>query len=209
MCEAVGADVNDVVLGMGYDKRIGNDFLRPGPGWGGSCFPKDSRALVRIAEDAGYDFDLLKGVITVNEEQFERVVDKIERVAGGSVEGKTVAVWGLTFKARTDDLRDSPSLEIIRRLRARGAVVQAYDPSVEEPGDPRARRHRDRRRPVRRLRRRRGPRRAHRVGRVQVARLRQGRRDHGAPSGSSTPATCSTAPPLARRGFEYEGIGRA
>ena len=83
VCEAVGADVNDVVLGMGYDKRIGNAFLRPGPGWGGSCFPKDSRALVRIAEDAGYDFDLLKGVITVNEEQFDRVVEKIERRAGG------------------------------------------------------------------------------------------------------------------------------
>ena len=84
VCEAVGADVNDVVLGMGYDKRIGNAFLRPGPGWGGSCFPKDSRALVRIAEDAGYDFDLLKGVITVNEEQFDRVADKIERRAGGN-----------------------------------------------------------------------------------------------------------------------------
>ena len=137
VCEAVGADVNDVVLGMGYDKRIGNAFLRPGPGWGGSCFPKDSRALVRIAEDAGYDFDLLKGVITVNEEQFERVADKIEHMAGGSVQGKKVAVWGLTFKARTDDMRDSPSLEIVRRLRARGADVQAYDPSVEGPGDPR------------------------------------------------------------------------
>jgi UDPglucose 6-dehydrogenase len=134
VCEAVGADVNDVVLGMGYDKRIGNAFLRPGPGWGGSCFPKDSRALVRIAEDAGYEFDLLKGVITVNEEQFQRVVDKIERRAGGNLDGVVVAVWGLTFKARTDDLRESPSLEIIRRLRERGAVIQAYDPAVE-PGD--------------------------------------------------------------------------
>jgi UDPglucose 6-dehydrogenase len=134
VCEAVGADVNDVVLGMGYDKRIGNAFLRPGPGWGGSCFPKDSRALVRIAEDAGYEFDLLKGVITVNEEQFQRVVDKIERRAGGNLDGVIVAVWGLTFKARTDDLRESPSLEIIRRLRERGAVIQAYDPAVE-PGD--------------------------------------------------------------------------
>src|SRR4051812_9444896 len=120
VCEAVGADVNDVVLGMGYDKRIGNAFLRPGPGWGGSCFPKDSRALVRIAEDAGYEFDLLKGVITVNEEQFQRVVEKIERRAGGNLDGVIVAVWGLTFKARTDDLRESPSLEIIRRLRERG-----------------------------------------------------------------------------------------
>lgn len=130
VCEAVGADVNDVVLGMGYDKRIGNSFLRPGPGWGGSCFPKDSRALVRIAEDAGYDFHLLKGVITVNEDQFDRVVDKIVRQAGGSLDGVRVAVWGLTFKARTDDLRDSPSLQIIGRLRGRGAVIRAYDPSL-------------------------------------------------------------------------------
>lgn len=137
VCEAVGADVNDVVLGMGYDKRIGNSFLRPGPGWGGSCFPKDSHALVKIAEDAGYDFGLLRGVIDVNEDQFERVADKIEKMAGGSIAGKTVAVWGLTFKARTDDLRDSPSLEIIARLRDRGAEVVAYDPSVEDGTDSR------------------------------------------------------------------------
>ena len=133
VCEAVGADVNDVVLGMGYDKRIGEAFLRPGPGWGGSCFPKDSHALVKIAEDAGYDFGLLKGVIDVNEEQFARVADKIARHAGGDVTGKVVAVWGLTFKARTDDLRDSPSIEIVSRLLARGAIVRAYDPAVE-PG---------------------------------------------------------------------------
>ena len=121
LCEAVGADVREVVLGMGYDKRIGFEFLKPGPGWGGSCFPKDTRALVRIAEDAGYDFGLLQGVIPVNDEQFERVTDKVERLAGGSVDGKRIAVWGLTFKARTDDLRDSPALAIIRRLRRRGA----------------------------------------------------------------------------------------
>lgn len=137
VCEAVGADVNDVVLGMGYDKRIGEAFLRPGPGWGGSCFPKDSHALVRIAEDAGYDFGLLKGVIDVNEDQFARVADKIERMVDGSLDGATVAVWGLTFKARTDDLRDSPSLQIIRRLRERGATVQAYDPAVSPGDDPR------------------------------------------------------------------------
>lgn len=132
VCEAVGADVNDVVLGMGYDKRIGDAFLRPGPGWGGSCFPKDSRALVKIAEDAGYDFGLLKGVIDVNEEQFERVAEKVVRLAGGDLSGRTVAVWGLTFKARTDDLRDSPAIEIVRRLQARGATVRAYDPSIPD-----------------------------------------------------------------------------
>jgi UDPglucose 6-dehydrogenase len=130
VCEAVGADVNDVVLGMGYDKRIGEAFLRPGPGWGGSCFPKDSRALVRIAENAGYDFHLLKGVIQVNDDQFSRVADKVEAMAGGSIAGKVVAAWGLTFKARTDDMRDSPSLEILTRLVKRGAIVKAYDPAV-------------------------------------------------------------------------------
>src|SRR3954471_1352326 len=130
LCEAVGADVRDVVVGMGYDRRIGFEFLKPGPGWGGSCFPKDSRALVRIAEDNGYDFSLLRGVIDVNDEQYERVAAKIEHGAGGSVSGKTVAVWGLTFKARTDDLRDSPSLAVIRKLLARGARVQAFDPTV-------------------------------------------------------------------------------
>ena len=133
ICEGVGADVNDVVVGMGSDKRIGQEFLRPGPGWGGSCFPKDSRALLKIARDAGYHFDLLDGVIAINEEQFERVADKIRTAAGGNLSGTTVAVWGLTFKARTDDLRDSPALQIIKRLIAAGATVQAYDPTVDGP----------------------------------------------------------------------------
>jgi UDPglucose 6-dehydrogenase len=131
LCEAVGADVREVVLGMGYDKRIGFEFLKPGPGWGGSCFPKDTRALVRIAEDAGYDFGLLKGVIQVNDEQIERVTAKVERLAGGPLKGAVVAVWGLTFKARTDDMRSSPSLEVISRLRGRGATVRAFDPTVK------------------------------------------------------------------------------
>ena len=134
VCEAVGADVADVVTGMGYDTRIGPEFLRPGPGWGGSCFPKDTQAMVRIAADAGYDFGLLKGVVEVNDQQFDRVVDKIRRGAGGTLEGATVAIWGLTFKARTDDLRDSPAIEVASRLLAAGASVTAYDPTVE-PGD--------------------------------------------------------------------------
>jgi len=133
VCEAVGADVKDVVLGMGYDKRIGHEFLKPGPGWGGSCFPKDSRALVRIAEDAGYSFDLLAGVITVNEDQFRRVVAKVRSLVGGSLEGVTVGVWGLTFKARTDDTRDSPALRIVGLLAEQGADVRAYDPAVKGP----------------------------------------------------------------------------
>ena len=130
ICEGVGADVDDVMIGMGYDKRIGSEFLRPGPGWGGSCFGKDSRALLNIAHEAGYQFDLLAGVIAVNDEQFDRVTDKIRVAAGGSLQGATVAVWGLTFKARTDDLRDSPSIAIINRLLAAGARVQAFDPTV-------------------------------------------------------------------------------
>ncbi len=136
VCEAVGADVREVVLGMGYDKRIGFEFLRPGPGWGGSCFPKDSHALVRIAEDAGYNFDLLKGVITVNVEQYDKVADKITTAAGGSLEGKTVGVLGLTFKARTDDLRDSPSLYVIDRLKAAGARIKGYDITQLRPDAP-------------------------------------------------------------------------
>ncbi len=130
VCEGVGADVNDVILGLGYDNRIGSEFLRPGPGWGGSCFPKDTKALVRIAAKVGYDFRLLGGVIAVNQEQFVRVVDKVRRSVGGDLSGRTVAVWGLTFKAGTDDLRDSPALEIIGRLLEQGALVQAFDPTV-------------------------------------------------------------------------------
>ena len=131
ICEGVGADINDVVVGMGSDKRIGESFLRPGPGWGGSCFPKDSRALIKIAQDADYSFDLLKGVITVNDEQFNRVVDKIVRAAGGDIRKKTIAIWGLTFKAGTDDLRDSPSIQIIQRLIDKGAKIQGFDPTVK------------------------------------------------------------------------------
>ena len=138
ICEGVGADINDVVVGMGFDKRIGAEFLRPGPGWGGSCFPKDSRALINIAQGAGYDFSLLRGVIDVNDEQFDRVADKIREAAGGSLDGATIAVWGLTFKARTDDLRDSPAISIIDRLQAAGATVRAFDPTVtgQRPGVP-------------------------------------------------------------------------
>ncbi|HEX3621409.1 MAG TPA: UDP-glucose/GDP-mannose dehydrogenase family protein [Acidimicrobiales bacterium] len=132
LCQAVGADVRDVVLGMGYDKRIGFEFLKPGPGWGGSCFPKDSHALVRIASDAGYNFELLKGVIAVNDQQFQLLSDRVADLAGGTLQGATVAVWGLTFKAGTDDLRSSPAIEIVERLIAAGATVKAYDPTVSK-----------------------------------------------------------------------------
>lgn len=132
VCEAAGADVADVLMGIGYDSRIGHHFLKPGPGWGGSCFPKDTKAMIGIAEDAGYDFAFLKGVIEVNEQQFDRVVDKIELAAGGTLEGVPIGVLGLTFKAGTDDMRDSPSIEIVGRLVEAGAHVKAYDPVAKE-----------------------------------------------------------------------------
>jgi UDPglucose 6-dehydrogenase len=133
LCEAVGADVGQVCIGMGLDPRIGSSFLHPGPGWGGSCFPKDTAALVRIAEEAGYDFSLLKGVIAVNQEQYDRVARKAARLAGGSLSGVRVGLWGVTFKARTDDLRSSPALEVAWRLRQAGATVSAYDPTLRGP----------------------------------------------------------------------------
>ena len=133
MCEAVGADVAAVVDGIGADQRIGGQFLRPGPGWGGSCFPKDSRALVKIAEDHGYNFSMMRGVIDVNDEQLERMVAKILAAAGradGDLTGVAVGALGLTFKAGTDDLRESPALAIISELRRLGATVRAYDPTT-------------------------------------------------------------------------------
>ena len=136
LCEGVGADVEAVLTGIGVDRRIGREFLRPGPGWGGSCFPKDSRALVHISSDHGYDFSMMRLVLQMNEVQKERVVQKICRAAEApELVGRRVAVLGLTFKAGTDDLRDSPSLDIVRRIRARGADVVAYDPTVSS-SDP-------------------------------------------------------------------------
>ena len=130
ICELVGADVFDVVSGLGLDPRIGDQFLNPGPGWGGSCFPKDTRALVKIAEGNGYDFALLRGVIQTNDEQYERIALKVVEVCGGSVAGKTIASWGLTFKANTDDLRDSPAIAILSTLKDMGATIRAYDPAA-------------------------------------------------------------------------------
>jgi UDPglucose 6-dehydrogenase len=133
LCEAVGADIDDVTQGMAYDQRIGPNVLQPGPGWGGSCLPKDTHALIRMGEDAGYDFKLLRSVVAVNEEQQDRVVTKIEVMAGGCLDGVTVAVWGLTFKAGTDDRRHSPAVAIVNRLGRAGARVRAYDPTVRQP----------------------------------------------------------------------------
>ncbi len=135
LCSAVGADAVDVIRGMSYDRRIGADHLAPGPGWGGSCFPKDTSALIRIAEDHGYDFALLREVVAANDAQFDSVVDQVEVAAGVALEQATVAAWGLTFKAGTDDLRDSPAISVLRRVLERGAKVQAFDPTRPHPGN--------------------------------------------------------------------------
>jgi len=128
LCEAVGADVHDVAKGIGLDGRIGKKFLHPGPGYGGSCFPKDTLALVRTARDKGAPLRIIETVVAINDERKRRMADKIIAACGGSVKGKTIAVLGLTFKPNTDDMRDSPSLEIVPALQSAGAVVQAYDP---------------------------------------------------------------------------------
>lgn len=130
LCEAVGADITHVIDGMGRDHRIGPHFLKPGPGYGGSCFPKDTEALIAVAEDAGYDFKLLKSVIEADANQRARVVEKIRQAAGGGLRGRRIAMWGLAFKAGTDDVRESPALRVARSLLAEGAEVVVYDPEA-------------------------------------------------------------------------------
>jgi UDPglucose 6-dehydrogenase len=131
ICELVGADVKDVVRGMGYDPRIGFDFLGAGLGYGGSCFPKDTRALDQIAISQGHNFTLLKAVIDVNNMQRVRFVQKIRNAAGG-LEGKTIGILGLAFKPNTDDVREAASIDVINYLLSEGAQVKAYDPIAIE-----------------------------------------------------------------------------
>ncbi len=128
LCEQVGADVHDVAKGIGLDGRIGRKFLHPGPGYGGSCFPKDTLALVKTAQDAGTPLRIVETVVDVNEKRKAEMAEKIITACGGSVVGKTIAVLGLTFKPNTDDMRDSPSLTIIPALQAAGATLRAFDP---------------------------------------------------------------------------------
>jgi UDPglucose 6-dehydrogenase len=128
LCEAVGADVQEVAKGIGLDGRIGGKFLHAGPGFGGSCFPKDCQALVRTAHEAEARLSIIETVLGANDRRKRRMADKIIAACGGSVAGKTLAVLGLTFKPNTDDMRDSPSLEILPRLTAAGAAIRAYDP---------------------------------------------------------------------------------
>ncbi len=135
LCEAVGADVHEVARGMGLDNRIGRKFLHPGPGFGGSCFPKDTRAVVRMAAESGVPARIVEAVIEVNENQIGRMVDKIARATGG-LRGRTIACLGLSFKPNTSDTRESPAIRVIEGLLRGGAAVRAYDPAAMPEARP-------------------------------------------------------------------------
>jgi UDPglucose 6-dehydrogenase len=128
LCEKIGGDVNAVARGIGLDGRIGKKFLHAGPGFGGSCFPKDTRSAAHFARELGEQFQIVEAVIRVNDHQRERMVEKIRKAVGGELSGKTLAVLGLSFKPETDDMRDAPSVDIIRGLQKGGASVRAFDP---------------------------------------------------------------------------------
>src|SRR5712671_18205 len=134
MCELVGANVDHVRRAIGADRRIGMSFLFPGVGYGGSCFPKDVKAMLKSAGDRGYDFRILRAVEAVNDSQKLRIVDKIVAHFGGAshVKGRTLALWGLAFKPRTDDMREAPAIVIVEQLLAMGATIRAYDPEANE-----------------------------------------------------------------------------
>ncbi len=132
LCERVGANVQDVAKGMGLDRRIGPKFLHAGPGYGGSCFPKDTLALTRIARDHDYTFEIVDSVVAVNERQKQRGLETILEALGDHPEGKTVGLLGLAFKPNTDDMREAPSIVIVRGLQAAGVRVRAYDPAAME-----------------------------------------------------------------------------
>ena len=132
LCEQVGADVHDVAKGIGLDGRIGRKFLHPGPGYGGSCFPKDTLALTRTAREAGAPLRLIETVVDINDKRKAAMAERIVAACGGSVQGKTIALLGVTFKPNTDDMRDAPSLAIVPALLAGGAAVRAYDPQGME-----------------------------------------------------------------------------
>ncbi|HET8796616.1 MAG TPA: UDP-glucose/GDP-mannose dehydrogenase family protein [Thermoanaerobaculia bacterium] len=132
LCERVGANVQDVAIGMGLDSRIGPKFLQAGPGFGGSCFPKDTSAMADIARRHGYEFQIMEAVLRVNDQVKLRMIDKIVEAMAGDVSGKTIGMLGLAFKPETDDMRDSPTIPIIRGLQERGATIRAYDPQAAE-----------------------------------------------------------------------------
>ncbi|WP_188612959.1 nucleotide sugar dehydrogenase, partial [Chelatococcus reniformis] len=132
LCEQVGADVQEVARGIGLDKRIGPKFLHAGPGYGGSCFPKDTLALIKIAQDHASPVRLIETTVAINDQRKRAMARKVIQACGGSVDGKRIAVLGLTFKPNTDDMREAPSLAIIAALQDAGATVVAYDPEGME-----------------------------------------------------------------------------
>jgi UDPglucose 6-dehydrogenase len=136
LCEEVGADVQEVASAIGKDGRIGDKFLHPGPGYGGSCFPKDVSAIIRTAREAKSPVSLIEQVERVNHERKIACAHRIERAAGGTVRSKTIAVLGVTFKPNTDDMRDAPSLVIVPMLQERGAAVRVYDPQGRKQAEP-------------------------------------------------------------------------
>jgi UDPglucose 6-dehydrogenase len=132
LCEKVGADVHAIARGIGLDRRIGPKFLHAGPGFGGSCFPKDTRSVAHFARETGECFEIVEAVVRVTDRQRQRMIEKIVGALGGAAQGKTVAILGLSFKPETDDMRDAPSVEIIQGLQERGATVRACDPRALE-----------------------------------------------------------------------------
>ena len=138
LAEEVGADVTHVLHAVGLDRRIGGHFMRPGPGYGGSCFPKDTSALLTIANDIGYEFPMLESVIATNDLQRRRIIDRISHQFAGDLSGVRIAMWGIAFKAGTDDTRDSPALDMADSLALRGATVVAWDPEARTDDYPTA-----------------------------------------------------------------------
>ena len=135
MCETAGANVHDVAKGMGLDKRIGSKFLHPGPGYGGSCFPKDTQALVRTAEMLGCDISLVQEVVSYNDRRKQQMAERVIEALGGSAQGRKIALLGLAFKPETDDMRESPAIDIAQRLAEDGAILTAYDPAAMEEAE--------------------------------------------------------------------------
>jgi len=207
LCECVGADVQDVARGMGFDNRIGAKFLHAGPGFGGSCLPKDTTALLKTAHDHGAQLRIVETVAAVNEQRKRAMPRKVVAALDGSIRGKTVAVLGLSFKPNTDDMRDSPSIPLITALHDLGATVRGYDPAAMEQAKP----YLPRRDLLRQRlwggggRRRRGDR--DRMGTIPRARPRSAAMPHGAAG------DCRSAQHLSRRrneaaNFRYLTVGR-
>ena len=181
LCEQVGANVQQVARGIGLDNRIGSKFLHAGPGYGGSCFPKDAVALIKTAQDHGTSLRIVETVVSVNDQRKRAMARKVTAALGGSIRGKTIAVLGLTFKPNTDDMREAPSIALVTALQDLGAEVRAYDPAGMEQAKAAHARHHLLRRPLFGRRRGARARAGNGVGAVPGARFRPPESDHGEP----------------------------